>query len=635
MKKLWKRSLPGLLALFLILGIGLMADTQKVFAGEFDAAKTFYDTYGSGIVFKDGYFYYGTRAKTASDSVSTTFWGTIGYRMKITTSTQTSYVYFQRNGSSVENVHEENSDDYVYNLYRIDLSTVKSKLSTVNTTAYNEFMQNGGTILVDSCMITIAVDSVGNRTNSGSMDDSGNFSGSVYTDYDGIAGAAEWRDSSSLTSFFNKTINYVTQLTLPQKIYVRYQEANGEYGEYAAVIDRNYVYGETVSWSRSADSCYKAASISYTVTADTTKYVSVQRKTYRQRVYVRYMDKNGDYGDYELKESKNVRYGASCSWSYAGTTRYKSASVSSYTVTKANDYYVSIGRKTYRQRVYVRYMDKNGEYGDYELEKSKNVRYGASYSWSYAGTACYKSASVSSYKVTKANDHYIDISRKQYRVTLSSGTGIASVSGVGTYYYGASCTINAVVKTGYTWTGWTGTYETATKKYTFTVKGTVSMTANARANRYYIEFHSNGGSGTMEKMTCYYDQTYTLPTMTFTKPEHPCTYVGWNTDAASFYAKYEEGQEIVNLTSTDEYTFHFYAIWDYAPDMTCADRYFTLYEAKHGIITEAELLRTAAATDREDGITVIRVKNYTAGTFTVMDRTQTVEITYQCQLVKL
>ena len=141
------------------------------------------------------------------------------------------------------------------------------------------------------------------------------------------------------------------------------------------------------------------------------------------------------------------------------------------------------------------------------------------------------------------------------------------------------------------------------------------LTANAEANTYYIVFYPNGGSGTMTMMTCKYDQTYTLPVMSFTPPAHPCTYLGWNTDANAYSASYSERQQIRNLTSEDGYTFHFYAIWDYAPDLTCSDRYFTLYEVKTGIITEAELLRTVKSTDREDGTTQIRVKNYSSTMF--------------------
>jgi hypothetical protein len=439
---------------------------------------------------------------------------------------------------------------------------VKSKLAQTNRTAYNEFIINGGYIVVDSCMITIKIDKYGNRTNSGSMDDYGNFWGSVYTDYGGIANAAPWSNPSSLHSYFNMAINYVTELKSRHIVYVRYQDVDGDYGGYSAVINRNYVYGETVSWSRDEDACYNEASISYTAKQDKTSYVSVSRKQYVQNVYVKYQDASGNYS------------------------------------------------------------------GDWALAKSQNLYYGSSFEWSYGGNDCYNASSISKYTVTGAKNHYIYISRKKYTVSVSVGTGIESVSGGGSYYYGASCTTDAVVKIGYTWRNWSGTYTSSIKRYSFMVTGNVNLTANAEANTYYIVFHPNGGSGTMTTMTCKYDQTYALPAMSFTAPEHPCTYLGWNTDANAYSASYSERQQIRNLTSEDGYTFHFYAIWDYAPDLTCTDRYFTLYEAKTGIITEAELLRTVKSVDREDGTTQIRVKNYSPSMFTSFTSSGELEITY-------
>lgn len=562
MKKSWK---TGLISLFFFLsaaGLTALAPPQEVKAGSFDNAVTFYNTYGSQIVFHDGYFYFAMKGKAASASVNATHWGTIGYRMQVTTSSQSAYIYFSLSGYTVEAVSEISSDGYIYELCRINLSYVKTKLAQTNGTACNEFIISGGYIVVDNCMITIKIDKYGNRTNSGSMDDYGNFWGSVYTDYNGIANAAPWSNPSSLYSYFNMTINYETELKSRQIVYVRYQEADGNYGGYSAVINQDYVYGETVSWSRGEDDCYHAAGIFYTATQDKTSYVSVTRKQYGQNVYVKYQDASGNYS------------------------------------------------------------------GDWTLAKSENLYYGASFEWSYGGNDCYNSSSISQYTVTGAKNHYIYISRKKYTVSVSAGTGIENITGGGSYFYGASCTVDADIKTGYTWKNWSGTFTFSNKRYSFTVMGNVALTANAEANTYYIVFHPNGGSGTMAALTCKYDQTYTLPDMSFSSPAHPSTYLGWNTDADAYSASFAERQQIKNLTSVDGYTFHFYAIWDYAPELICSDRYFTLYEAKMGVITEAELLRTVESTDREDETTQIGVKNYSASTFTSFTTSGEIVITY-------
>ncbi|SCP98641.1 InlB B-repeat-containing protein [Anaerobium acetethylicum] len=562
MKKLWKTGLFSLFFFLSIVGTSAMAPRQDVMAGNFDNAVTFYNSYGSSIVFQDGYFYYATKGKAANTSKNTTNWGTIGYRMKVTTSSQSSYIYFNLSGYTVENVNEISSGGYIYDLYRINLSYVKSKLAQTNRTAFNEFILNGGYLVVDSCMITIKIDKYGNRTNSGSMDDYGNFWGNVYTDYNGIAKAAPWGNPSSLHNYFNKAINYVTELKSRQTVYVRYQDAGGGYGGYSAVINRDYVYGETVSWSRDEDDCYNPASISYTAKLDKTSYVSVTRKQYGQNVYVKYQDTGGNYN------------------------------------------------------------------GEWTLAESRNLYYGSDFEWFYAGSDCYNAGFVSRYTVKGQKNHYVYIARKKYTIGVKGGTGIESVSGGGSYYYGASCTVDASVKTGYSWANWSGTYSSSNKRYTFTVVGNVDLRANAEANAYHIVFHPNGGSGTMEALTCRYDQASTLPAMSFEPPSESCVYLGWHTDQNAFSASYAEGQQVQNLTSVNGDVIHLYAIWDYAPELICSDRFFTLYEANHGVITEAELLRTAKSTDREDGSIEIMVKDYSSAAFIDLSGSGEIVITY-------
>ncbi len=96
-------------------------------------------------------------------------------------------------------------------------------------------------------------------------------------------------------------------------------------------------------------------------------------------------------------------------------------------------------------------------------------------------------------------------SRNQHTVTLNKGTGISSVTGAGTYYYGQSVTINATVSSGYTWSNWSGTYNTTTKNYTFTMPDyDVTDKANATSDTsddgdttpvYQITCNQQSGSG--------------------------------------------------------------------------------------------------------------------------------------------
>lgn len=103
-----------------------------------------------------------------------------------------------------------------------------------------------------------------------------------------------------------------------------------------------------------------------------------------------------------------------------------------------------------------------------------------------------------------------------YTVTLHAGTGIQSVSGAGDYTPGVSVAINAVVENGYHWTGWTGTYETDTKQYTFAMPAqNVSMTANAQINHSTLKVDPNGGfwqgSAAVQSFTEHYGTAKSIP----------------------------------------------------------------------------------------------------------------------------
>ena len=93
---------------------------------------------------------------------------------------------------------------------------------------------------------------------------------------------------------------------------------------------------------------------------------------------------------------------------------------------------------------------------------------------------------------TVVNYYY---TRNSYTVTLNKGTGIASVTGAGTYKYGQSVTIDATASNGYAWSKWSGTHTSTTKKYTFTMPASnVTDTANATVITYTISYNLNGGT---------------------------------------------------------------------------------------------------------------------------------------------
>ena len=297
-----------------------------------------------------------------------------------------------------------------------------------------------------------------------------------------------------------------TPIPYKQIVKVRYQNADGTWGIYSDVINANYNYGSTVSWSRAADATYKVASISYTVTGANTKYVSVYRNIYLQIVKVRYQNADGTWSNYSDVINANYLYGSTVAWSRVADATYKAASIS-YTVTGANTKYVSVYRNT-------------------------------------------------------------------HIVTLYKGTGIDSVTGAGTYFYGQTATINATLTVGYKWINWTGTTTYSNISNSFTVDGDKTFTANAEPITYTVRFNGNGNWNTSQgyyTQQFIYDLPATLTPNKFTRPDNTTynsvnyikgyEFIGWGTSATQKTATYIDGQTVSNLKNTDGAVLDLYAIW--------------------------------------------------------------------------
>ncbi len=119
----------------------------------------------------------------------------------------------------------------------------------------------------------------------------------------------------------------------------------------------------------------------------------------------------------------------------------------------------------------------------------------------------------------------------QYTLTLKKGTGISSVSGAGAYDYGTNATIAAAEKTGYTWSGWTGTFSESAKQHKFSIPAqNVTLTANATPNKYTVAFDGNGGtisSNAKKGLTVTFDAAAgnSIPDITAARPGYEFT--GW------------------------------------------------------------------------------------------------------------
>ena len=208
MKKLKKI----ILVLFLVLFASVLIPQDDVMAyTDFTGnAKDFYELYGADNMkffptsVDNGKIYFCSRGKTAGTSTGTKF-RTVGWQFCLTNTNtgEKGYLYYERDGELIEQEGESihSIDGYTYNLYWIELKRFKWRLSSNWLSA---FTAGEVDLKVNACMTTVV-----NGVVKGSIDDSGNVTGTVYKTYDGIVGAASWSSGTktSLKSYFNKTID--------------------------------------------------------------------------------------------------------------------------------------------------------------------------------------------------------------------------------------------------------------------------------------------------------------------------------------------------------------------------------------------------------------------------------------------
>lgn len=148
-----------------------------------------------------------------------------------------------------------------------------------------------------------------------------------------------------------------------------------------------------------------------------------------------------------------------------------------------------------------------------------------------------------------------------YNITYNLNGG--SATNPSTYNVGSTTfSLNNPSKTGYTFSGWTGSNGTTPSKSVSISKGSTgnkSYTANWTANKYSVVFNSNGGSGTMSNQTHTYGSSLALTSNSFTRTGY--TFAGWNTKADGSGTNYTNGQSVSNLVSSSGGSITLYAKW--------------------------------------------------------------------------
>lgn len=153
-----------------------------------------------------------------------------------------------------------------------------------------------------------------------------------------------------------------------------------------------------------------------------------------------------------------------------------------------------------------------------------------------------------------------------YKVAFNANSGSGAMNTQQfTYDKPQALSANAFKKTGYHFVGWNTRADGKGTSYkdkqqvnnlTVTNGSTINLYAQWQPNTYYIEFRANGGSGTMQKMTCTYDKAYSLTQNAFTRKGY--VYKGW---AGSDGKTYADMAAVKNLTAQDGATIYMTAQW--------------------------------------------------------------------------
>ncbi|MBU5359615.1 InlB B-repeat-containing protein [Enterococcus raffinosus] len=121
--------------------------------------------------------------------------------------------------------------------------------------------------------------------------------------------------------------------------------------------------------------------------------------------------------------------------------------------------------------------------------------------------------------------------------------------------------VTAPTRTGYTFKHWykqDDTDKTAVGNSIKMPAGGVTLVAEWQANIYTINFHKNGGTGSMTAQSFKYDESKKLTKNSFEKDGY--TFVGWAT-AANGSSTYTDEEIVSNLTDQKAGTIDLYALW--------------------------------------------------------------------------
>ena len=248
-------------------------------------------------------------------------------------------------------------------------------------------------------------------------------------------------------------------------------------------------------------------------------------------------------------------------WTKGGTQVSTEASYT-FPVTEAGDYVANFSLNTYAITVAANptaggTVSGGGNYyhgANATLTATPNTGY-TFVNWTKGGTQVSTSASYT-FPVTEAGDYVANFSLNSYAITVAANpTAGGTVTGGGTYNYGANATLTATPNTGYTFVNWTkgGTQVSTEASYTFPVTEAGDYVANFSLNSYEITVAANPTAGGTVSGGGTYDHGAEA-TLTAT-PNTGYTFVNWtkggtqvSTSASYTFPVTEAGDYVANFS---------------------------------------------------------------------------------------
>ena len=294
-----------------------------------------------------------------------------------------------------------------------------------------------------------------------------------------------------------------------QTIRVRYQNADGTFGNYQQAYQKDYAIGSTFTWEYAGNATYKPASVSYKVTGARTTDVTIYRKEYTAT-----FDANG------------------------GTTA---------------------SPKTLTRRA-------QQPLGTLPTTSRSGYTFQGWYTAKTGGTKI----STSTTMPTQNTTYYAQWKPASYTITYKAngGSGADQTQSV---QYGTAWTTKGAIftKTGYTLSSWNTKADGSGTKYSLNTKQTDKQSSNLTLYAqwspitYIVRYHANGGTGTMKDQTLTYDKKEALSPNAFTGPDNQA-WVGWNTKAdgtGKSVMSTSDDPVALNLASKQDQVIDLYAQW--------------------------------------------------------------------------